>query len=1799
MKIDICQPAHEYPIYKVRLWKSSTESVLYIWVGKSPKHAPLLRKIQQQGGSSLSSEETRLLKQDYGKNYRSKLGIQEAKPPHMLFETLYHDDTIQTVRRKIWTYLSAELTNPNVYMWIRRQTSNSPELARHFVTQLFRDRTTLSSAEFVEAFSHIAGRPPAPGPAQHIALTRDKALALFAEQSLSSVLEPVGFKYMLDGYMVYFPIQPLKASPADAGFRVDALDIVSEEAMLLESFTPMMRNELNVLPRDRTDLLPRQILLYFPQALSLSSTKSWQEAVKTQTKENDLLLSSIGSNPNIRSGRAQKDIALSCMIRYLHLRVHEGARENLPLQELFEMLETSEDVPMMYLSLAQSPDVDVKVHQPLLQGSQSALYTEQFANWLDFKTYKHKRNKDYLQIQLRCSAQPNSVYHVTLELFDTGHYDLKYFLARPTSLQDLRASFPDVNRFVTRVNRALRSVLHDRRLALPMVTETFWSAATSLTTPVRMVRMKTVVSMKSQGDMSLPSMAKLTHVFRSVLYPFFVILPTQDKTLHSIYKRTNHFSKQDQIFNFFTRKRLLSDEDRKEEARIQFGISDVEVQELHAQWKQDASNQKLVMPFLLGSKPVTVRINLFRNLEASITLDNVTSLVLQKRILTVLTTAFYVAASPEVLAELHKPGTSQKPGDLINQDMELNDMDLNDLSMDMDADDIFLQQFEDDLARTQDTQPAVESSAAPSAANSGPDAAPTGSTESGRQNFPSPFLKSLQLGDPDVFDGNGFASTCGWSDLRHPILISKREKDFLDSNANKNAYSHTGTLQYGSTEERYKNNFYICPEVWCPISRLPMSLEQFKAAGEKCPLENETPFNFMRKYFKNKKRYPGYLDSSKHPEKKYCMPCCFGRPNHYADVCTQDMGQRFSSSPPTNTTKITPFSRKPNAAAAAADKKNMNYIMNNYPMISHRFGLLPETFSKLLGSQGCTTGYLASGAKCFVRKGVDMSHTQSFLQCMIHDPAAPVASASITNVNQLIEAMVEDLTPHRFMQLNGGLTLKHFIAEEERLWDPTVFTEFVAWLKAEKTYVQMYGLEPLLLEVQQRKAFDPASPLRIAIQREFLIYQSYQRFLRYLRNPQQTKTHEWILDYWNLDPKKPNVLVFEYENGEVYLSCPVYRGRNELLRKNQPVIMLFRKDQFYEPIYQVSQDRQFSSKWVFHWDEDPCVRKIAALLKRVCTEQPNYMAESLRVALNARTATTIRRHVIDVYGRLLGFVTVQNVYVPLPVPERILTPEKGSSFAYADQILPALRPKASRAAVRDLFKSLNELFPRKFELDAKQSAEGDALVFEDGRQSPMQTNDAPTLAAWFASLRKDASVFTGHEERDARVTKLGQQKDVEERYARFRAELAAIIPYNSQLHDDLRVLWNPHHPYSSQEKRTWMRLLVQRLSQSLVLETRSDEPTMDAVQKASLAQTRCSPITRKQACNSVLHCKWVETWKKNPSTSKVERVGGRCKVAVPRNMAALFLDRFVDDLLRMRSLTQMKLSTLKRETESALFFQVDDKMDRAAVLKLLKDRMRTVLDAQKQRAQPSQADFATIRGKLEEAPESRRQRKLPRLASATAFEPLPTEWRTLLKDFEVAKMDDVLTPGTSGTSLLLDLFYRAAKTSRPELQMTPSRLQRLLLDQLHKEAEKDPQRFVAGMLQNDWVKSKKINLSDPEAILAVARQPDYMFGDFDLALLGDMLYVSVLVIGRKVTRFVDSLRCVNQQRHPVMLLLKHDYDAKNHCERYQLVLTRKHKKELSPKSGVAAWLFEASEFSEGMQQRVVEACQKYSIVLKQ
>lgn len=449
-----------------------------------------------------------------------------------------------------------------------------------------------------------------------------------------------------------------------------------------------------------------------------------------------------------------------------------------------------------------------------------------------------------------------------------------------------------------------------------------------------------------------------------------------------------------------------------------------------------------------------------------------------------------------------------------------------------------------------------------------------------------------------------YSRQCQQSQDRQPLVM----KNDPAKNPKIDPESYENAIQYGSSPDR--QNWYICARVWCPYEEIPIKYSTIEkdivkrptarkgiCETAKCPsCLKQGRVTWLKIVPKSKfNPYVGFLDDSFHPN-HLCMPCCFKMP---MDNPKSKGYAKFMKCLGKNVDNI-------------SNGEGQDYIMgrDKMPLTRGRFGLLPINLAKLFKST-CDTGKMIQDKSCHLRYGVKDDNRQSFLQAI----AAVKQPEKQVNMLEFKKYLFETkLTQRVFNSINNG--------ELAILFD------------------------------------DGKSP-------------AIENFKKYMMTDNELVTEEFLWDFLQrpgiLEPEGVNIFILTSKS----ILCPFGFNSKEFFDKNRKSIVIYTDGRYYEPIFFVQNRRGgLDIKKVFDV-EDSTVNKIYTMAINNCVSKDvidweKIRKESLRNTffeikpqltakeLHEKYDGKIIAQLKDSYNKAIGFINDSGFYLPFKPQGEIL-----------------------------------------------------------------------------------------------------------------------------------------------------------------------------------------------------------------------------------------------------------------------------------------------------------------------------------------------------------------------------------------------------------------------------------------------------------------------------------------------------------------------------------------------------------------
>jgi hypothetical protein len=373
----------------------------------------------------------------------------------------------------------------------------------------------------------------------------------------------------------------------------------------------------------------------------------------------------------------------------------------------------------------------------------------------------------------------------------------------------------------------------------------------------------------------------------------------------------------------------------------------------------------------------------------------------------------------------------------------------------------------------------------------------------------------LKNADSELFV-KGYSKHCGAVDRKQPVVLTKLDKERVDAH-NRNAY--TGYIKTGSTPELTERNYYICPLIWCPISKVAMTAKEMEENGNMCPKPNqETPLilhnkkDNVKKALGDYKKYPYLMKQNLHPGQKE-MVCCGYKPNPNV---------KYDENKVTNDA---------NDSIKENDNKNDNtnrYIrkMVGLPVEDDRLASLPVSLNNILNPgktiEMCSGLRNESKDNCFIRLGLGLNVKNRFLNALVNTLNNP----KVTTVKELGELINSDLSLHEYIMLNHGNTMKTYVPYS--FDEHKVYKKYKQYVKSKKgqTYIRALNLYEIFNFVNNNNDLDVNDEMYKRIKRELTMFASFDNFKEYMKDDLIEKDSEEMYGLTKLHFLNPYRLVY-------------------------------------------------------------------------------------------------------------------------------------------------------------------------------------------------------------------------------------------------------------------------------------------------------------------------------------------------------------------------------------------------------------------------------------------------------------------------------------------------------------------------------------------------------------------------------------------------------------------------------------------------------------------------------------------------
>jgi hypothetical protein len=1343
-------------------------------------------------------------------------------------------------------------------------------------------------------------------------------------------------------------------------------------------------------------------------------------------------------------------------------------------------------------------------------------------------------------------------------IYDNLSYDVKFSFGSM-----MKETLKDIIKFLQKIDIIISKVQSVFPSAdVPFVDKHFASRVSN-DSNTKILRWLTTNNVKS--DKLNMNYSQFTKIIQSKFFSYFNVIRNPNKNiLHLQYKKVDNYLKYENIQVFITNNFVKDKEETIRRIVNEFVLSKEDAEKEYDRWLAQNEIEVLKLGDRTFIKPkndnfVNIKIRLTSSVDMNFNIEGAKNNSIQDRIVNLLLILMEISSLKGVKEDTRRQNdtlstkvdnflfgdssksastksansvstvkrtfglTSSSNDDEFNEFEELEEFGTYEDMGDFFDDDDDLKALEQEFMKDADvsipiSQPSIKSSKAKNTPlfddddNFGQD-----DEDSVMKSY---FMNMLKSADRELIDykvpkgdksQKSYSRVCQWNGKRQPVVVNKDELAKIQQ-YNKNVRY----IKTGSTPELQEKNFYLCPQVWCPKSKIALTYNDYKNKyNESCPFPDieEKPILLVNNYWGKgdegltREHFPGFLDAFTHP-KKFCLPCCFKKE---AKEGSKNKQKEDTCKNQWNTEPV--IEEEPEIVG------NEKYIKAEFvvPLEVARFGMLPKEFSQMLSNSFCGNGTDGKGlmnekTNCVLRKGVNQK-TQSFLHALLFLLDNP----KIASVTNFLKYFNQHVTVERFVGLENGKVMKLFIAREFDIFDKDNFNAFIDWFldTKQQNYIKLYKLESIvetLTKLPNNKRFfttdDKVLPNSKYIIREFLIFNAFTHFIKYVNDMNVEKNSNLLIDFVQTESKwlnvnNYNIVVIEHEPTEnkTHMICPFNRNAKTLYDLTDPFIFIFKQNNYYEPLVHVKvvrSDVKVRTNFLQKTSPEP-IQKLIQFYMQNCTTD-NSMSYAQDVELYVRSlGFRTKRYVIDYSFRVCGFLTKKaNLYIPLKTKVDVYD-LYNSQFIYYDEI-PNFKCRLTADEIEFVFKKIykyttDDFYKLRSLVKSNDNKRVVGLILNKDFFVPINYIEEEDSSYVNEIIEDDLNIFIENEKVDVRKARIHKDNERKELFQRFVEDISNVIHNNGQANKEFQFLSDTTNPFPPSFKRKKLLTLMENIVEG------------------------------------------------SKHFRDLRSTGGK-SVDILR-----FVNQYVEELLLstsgnsqsiiLRQLFGLKKKFKKQPTE--IIFDQKDVLDGKLneKIKFIQNPYASLME----RLDDHMKEYIL---ELEEHDDFKNFQRY--INPSTVYEDVPYKFRKILSDYLLVNYDNYTI------NTLYDLFLRIAKT-RGVVNITDmSVLKTVVLKQIgvaYKHDDLDIFFENASYQYNE--KTMKLKKHTLENILTVIESMNYYPSFFELLVLSEIAKVNVIIIGRKRINNDEGIDVYhNKSSH--FLVLEHSYDRFNYRDIFKIVI---------------------------------------------
>jgi hypothetical protein len=1753
--MDICKDIHDLPIYKVKVWKPNTERQLvhstFVYIGKEPKHTDILQKIEDN--ETISRSDSKILKETFGEDFHKYDNVQ------FVHETLYEDDNINTIKKKICMYQRVELNENDIYLWINKRVKNTVLFRDFLASQLLSGEKRGFYHEVQRRWNnHIVGIPFPEEENFSEIITYEEVMSALNRYKVDKVTEPLGIKHVRNNTLVFVPVNPFENNEET---DVNEIDVRKEGTLLLE-YHSIDDNVINMTTYDVVN--NHDLALYFPNH---EDHYSQNDDAVFQKYDNTLYECNSYQLPVFN---------IECSINSLHLRLNDvSMNDTINVRDIFEKMKTKENVPFMKYNNNKTKiyKVDKNALNPT---SKYYIDRASFNVWTEATNDNKGRTiQEYCMFKVWYKTAGDVNRFITVTIYPDTHVDIRYNIRSGdnTNLDNVKNTFPLVNALIEDIREHVPEDIYLPNIDMNFLESHEYSSNCKL---VNMMSSIQIIGKYKNSEKDVRALA-------SKLFPYFNIIQqtTKEKKktkgddkqkkkeniLSLQYTRVNNFAKDVNVANFLDQMADKTKDEQLDALQTAFQFSKEEAEREYSQWMDEKQIERKNI-YLRPSRSGFVLIRLkpyFSGLGFRADIDGVTDIKHHRRIVRLLKFILHNAIPTQQSKLKRIMGLSTEEQQIFKEVARGKDAESDENNSNAKIPASIAAQLR--LLRNEylDDEPDVPAEE--------PDDAPAEEPEqeekqeSPKETFSEEqyVIKRLNRADPKLFGKGLYSKKCQWVQRRQPIVITQEELEKINQTQ---PGSYENSIAFGTDAEKMKKNIYICPEVWCPISRVSMTKEQYDKVG--CPEPEEKAIELINDYYRDKdeklkKRYVGFIT----PE---CMPCCFktepkivkGKPNKQIEK------QQRCLEPETTA-----------AESKKAPELDTYIVGEQYPLDKSRLGVLPESLSLLFENDKCGdnkkgTGHITDDTNCFLRMGIYHNKGRSLLNCLnvlIHD----------TDID-MIKLLKDNMNLQEFVALNNGVLIGLFLDNTRTIMNTDEFKAFKKWFLTKNQMIDDYIINFDLFKVRASLASNEEEDVRKLpnfkhILREYLVYNAFTSFVNYLEDDNIEKHYDIILDIFNglhdnLNPKGYNIILFDIEGENIYAACPY---GNHSINISRPFVFIVKQDMYYEPICKVKKHgKEIVIDTMFKYDEEEVLQYAIDIYTQNCTvdkKDTDKIADSVYPFLGT-IDYRVNYMVIDYSYNLIGFIVKKGIFVPCPPQTPLFI--RNVPLIYVDELKNKININGDAAEIRKLLASIHNIVHHRIYLirDVVRDDEGViGFTMSDDTFVPISKK---SLRKYQERYLDNLNLFIQWEEDDERKVYVENERQKELLFTILHNEVIRVIKKEEDnLKKEIEFLLWTENPIPLVFRQKKLKSILIHLMKKIIVEVDDEKVPIDKV--------TCHTISKSE-CNGL--CVW------NDET---------CKLKVPRRILDFYQEKLAYTLIQSGERIQ-KLQLRNDKQKEIIFDQHDvdnKKVDK--ILHILKnpyvflnkvvgDTVENIIEENTECAKTKLSQIFTPYWKTI-TPETPHNKEINIKDDAERFivnalvTPKPKEEdkkqkgkkekkdetdeekeKQIKKEKKDKKLqDDLYEAQFVRKEFFFELFCILKRMVNSRVKLTMETFTQMTQNNLIKDFQNDSDFIKSLKMMNPCIqqfsdKNKKITMPD---ILTFLESPGYRPSQYELQIMANLLGLNIVLIGRSGTHLPNGVKWIHPQKSTkLFVMLQFTRIANAHVDMYEIIVKNKDKPQI-------------------------------------